>query len=136
MPNFAQLKRSDPAHILPGYDYDAITEEALLTRMSVKGGRLVLPDGMSYRVLVLPDRKMHLPAGAAETQQLVAAGRHSDRAKAKRASGLKNFPECDAQVAKLASQLWADCDGKSLKRHAFGKGRVVSGQTAREVLLG
>ena len=30
VPNFAQLKKSDPAHILPGYDYDVITEEALL----------------------------------------------------------------------------------------------------------
>ncbi len=27
VPNFAQLKRSDPARVLPGYDYDVITEE-------------------------------------------------------------------------------------------------------------
>ena len=56
MPNFAQLKRSDPAHVLPGYDYDVVTEEVVLTRMAVRDGRIVLPDGMSYRVLVLPDR--------------------------------------------------------------------------------
>ena len=55
VPNFAQLKQSDPAHILPGYDYDVITEEALLTRAGVKNGRIVLPDGMSYRVLVLAE---------------------------------------------------------------------------------
>ena len=53
VPNFAQLKKSDPAHVLPGYDYDVITEEALLTRASVRDGKIVLPDGMSYRVLVL-----------------------------------------------------------------------------------
>jgi hypothetical protein len=37
-----------------GYDYDQLTAEALMTRMSVKNGKLVLPDGMSYRILVLP----------------------------------------------------------------------------------
>ena len=56
VPNFAQLKRVRPRPVLPGYDYDVITEEALLTRMAVRDGRIVLPDGMSYRVLVLPDR--------------------------------------------------------------------------------
>ena len=29
VPNFAQLKRSDPAHVLPGYDYDVVTEEGV-----------------------------------------------------------------------------------------------------------
>ena len=34
--------------------------------MSVKDGRLVLPDGMSYRVLVLPERDTMTPAFAAK----------------------------------------------------------------------
>ena len=38
----------------PGYNFDGCTPEVVLTRMTVKDGRLVLPDGMSYRVLVLP----------------------------------------------------------------------------------
>jgi len=42
-----------------GYDFDAINADVLLNRLSVRNGRLVLPDGMSYRVLVLPaDGKM------------------------------------------------------------------------------
>ena len=46
-----------------GYDYDYVNADALLTRMSVSAdGRLVLPDGMSYRVLVLPQiDRMTLP---------------------------------------------------------------------------
>ena len=38
-----------------GYNYDYLNTEVLLNRVSVKDGRLVLPDGMSYRVLVLPE---------------------------------------------------------------------------------
>ncbi len=37
-----------------GYNFDTCPPEVVLTRMSVKDGRLVLPDGMSYRLLVLP----------------------------------------------------------------------------------
>ncbi len=37
----------------PGYGYDVITTEALLQRASVKDGAIVLPDGMSYRVLAV-----------------------------------------------------------------------------------
>ena len=37
------------------YDHDNCNSEVLLTRTSVQDGRIVLADGMSYRVLVLPD---------------------------------------------------------------------------------
>ena len=40
----------------------------------VKDGRLVLPDGMSYRVLVLPRRRDHDAAAAGQGQELVDAG--------------------------------------------------------------
>ncbi len=74
VPNFAQHKRTDPAHVLPGYDYDVITEEALLTRAIVQDGRIVLPDGMSYRVLVLRNHQaISLPV-LRKVKELVEAG--------------------------------------------------------------
>src|SRR5699024_2961541 len=36
VPNFSQLKSSDPADVLPGYDYDVLTEEVMLDRADVK----------------------------------------------------------------------------------------------------
>ena len=53
-PNFVPPKNIDPARGF-GYDYDVCNTEILLTRLSVQNGRIVLPDGMSYRVLVLPE---------------------------------------------------------------------------------
>lgn len=38
-----------------GYSFDYINSEILMTKANVRNGRLVLPDGMSYRLLVLPD---------------------------------------------------------------------------------
>ncbi|WP_448664038.1 glycosyl hydrolase [Sphingomonas sp. CJ20] len=43
----------DP-QIPPGYQYDLVNAEVLLTRARVKDGRIVLPDGAEYRLLVLP----------------------------------------------------------------------------------
>ena len=45
-------------HKLPdfpqGYDFDAFTTDALLHRMTVRNGRIMLPDGVSYRMMILP----------------------------------------------------------------------------------
>jgi hypothetical protein len=125
VPNFAQLKKSDPAKILPGYDYDVITEEALLTRASVRAGKIVLPDGMSYRILVLPDRNsISLPA-LKKLKELVAAGATVIGPKAAHGETLENYPASDSEVAKLADEIWG---GK------IRSGRVIAGKTAREVL--
>ena len=39
-----------------GYDYDAINSDVIENRMEFKDGRLVLPHGVSYSVIVLPER--------------------------------------------------------------------------------
>ena len=53
----------------PAYNFDGCTPEVLLTRMKVKDGRLVLPSGMSYRVLVLPEVETMTPQAAAQGQR-------------------------------------------------------------------
>ena len=122
VPNFAQLRRSDPAKLGRGYDYDVITEEALLTRTTVERGRILLPGGMSYRVLVLPDRTIISLPVLRKLKELVATGATIIGPKPDEASGLKDFPESDPEVRKIAGELW---DG----------GKIVTNQTAREFLL-
>src|SRR3989304_2013803 len=133
VPNFTQLKSSDPAHVLPGYDYDVVTEDTILNSMTVSDGRITLPSGMSYRVLVLPDRtSISLPV-LRKLKELIAAGGTVIGPKPTEATGLANQPQADKEVVKLADELWADCEGKTVKQHSFGKGRLICGQTAREV---
>jgi hypothetical protein len=40
VPNIARLKEDDPGKALPGYDYDIINEDVLLSRLTVKEGRI------------------------------------------------------------------------------------------------
>lgn len=37
-----------------GFDYDAFTTDGLMNRMTAKDGRIQLPDGVSYRMMILP----------------------------------------------------------------------------------
>jgi hypothetical protein len=135
VPNFAQLKKSDPARVLPGYDYDVITEEALLTRASVRDGKIVLPDGMSYRVLVLANHDgISLPV-LKKLKGLVNAGATVIGPKPVKGGTLQDYPACDTEIKRLADEIWGDCDGAKVKERNFGKGRVFSGETARELLL-
>lgn len=136
VPNFAQLKHSDPARVLPGYDYDVATEEVILTRTSVRDGRIELPDGMSYRILVLPDRPaVSLPV-LRKVKELVAAGATVIGSKPTQATGLQDFPACDVEVMQLADELWGEDASQAAGERRVGQGRVVWGKTARDVLTG
>ncbi|MGD0384296.1 MAG: glycosyl hydrolase, partial [Thermoguttaceae bacterium] len=127
VPNFVRLKSSDPAGVLPGYDYDVINEEVLLNRMQVRGGRLVLPDGMSYRVMVLPGHQIISLEALRKLSQLVQDGAVIIGPKPVLDAGLKDYPSCDAELAELADKLWGPCDGRTVTQNNFGKGRVFWG---------
>jgi hypothetical protein len=66
------LKPPRPA----GFDYDALNAEVLLARSAAKDGRLTLPDGISYRYLVLPHvpDAMLSPATLEKINRLASAG--------------------------------------------------------------
>jgi len=133
-PNQVEVKHVDPS-LGPGYDYDVCNAEVLLTRMEARDGRIVLPDGMSYRLLVLPGRRTMPVEVLRKIKSLVESGATVVGPKPLRDPGLKNYPQCDADVKKLADELWGDCDGKAVQEHRHGKGRIFWGRPLREILI-
>ena len=131
--NFVPPKHVDPS-LGYGYDYDVAGAEVILTRMKVDGGRIVLPDGLSYELLVLPDRE-DVDLGVLEKlEQLVMAGATVVGRKPTRSNGLAEHRNRDRQVQRLADRLWGPCDGKRVTEHAYGKGKIVWGRSLREIL--
>jgi hypothetical protein len=97
-PNIVEPKHIDTS-LGKGYDYDACNTEVFLTRLSVKEGRIVLPDGMSYKILVLPDTKK-MPVDVAEKiRDLVKAGATIAGPKPERTPGLKNYPASEEYLS-------------------------------------
>ena len=117
-----------------GFDYDACNAEVLLTRMSVRDGRIVLPSGMSYRVLVLPDTdRMTVPV-LRKVQELVRAGATVYGPRPVKSPSLDGYPACDREVADIAGEVWGGCNGTTVTSHGYGAGRVVWGRSLAEVL--
>jgi alpha-L-rhamnosidase len=74
IPNIFGRKGQDPAGALPDFDYDVLSEELLLTGITTEDGRLTLPSGMRYRVLVLPDHRVLSLGVLKKIDSLVRAG--------------------------------------------------------------
>ncbi len=118
-----------------GFDYDAINAEVLLKRAAAKDGRLVLPDGMSYRYLVLPHRANWTvsPEVLRKIEELAKGGVTIVGPRPAQAPGLTDYPECDKQVKKLADSLWGPDATQSGNRQC-GAGRVIWGKYLDEIV--
>ena len=107
--------KTRPALPADGYDHDNCNLDALLTRVSVKDGRLVLPDGMSYSILVLPDDSPLAPEALDKIVELVEKGA---TVVGPRPRGMAGFPVTGKRKLKFdaaVSRLW-------------GSGKIPTGQ--------
>lgn len=90
-----------------GYDYDGCDTGAVM-QMTVRDGRIVLPSGMSYRILALPNAKTMTPAVLRKIGELARAGATIVGPKPEQSPSLAGYPECDHEVKMLADQIWAE----------------------------
>jgi hypothetical protein len=131
-PNVVEVKHADSL-LGRGYDYDVCNTEVLLTRLKVTNGRLTLPDGMSYRLLVLPESETMPVEVIRRIRELVEQGATIVGPKPLRDPGLRNYPVSDREVQETAAILWGTADSIIVDRKV-GRGRVVTGKSLRELL--
>jgi hypothetical protein len=116
-----------------GYDYDGCDAPTLMT-MTVSNGRIMLPSGMSYRLLVLPDTKFMRPEIARKIHDLVAAGATIYGPKPALSPSLEGYPACDALLKQYADGLWGVESRGSAGVRILGKGRVYWGEPLDRVM--
>ncbi|MCL4401602.1 MAG: glycosyl hydrolase [Acidobacteria bacterium] len=158
VPNFVPGKRYMRPALPEGCDCDSINAEALLARLEVRHGALVLPGGLSYRYLVLPEHSWNLPPPAIfnstedafpgpgnglpvamsprvmrRIAALVEAGATVTGPRPARAPGLTNYPASDGELRALAAALWGE--ESSAGERSYGKGRVIWGRRLEEILV-
>lgn len=117
-----------------GYAWDMCNSEVLLTRASIKEGRIVLPDGMSYTLLSLSDQEsISLPV-LKKIEEMVSEGMILVGNPPKRAYGLTGYPGSDKELQGIVQRLWGGAVQNRAVVNTWGKGKVYSGKTIGEVL--
>jgi hypothetical protein len=117
-----------------GYSFDYINYDVIMNRMQVSEGRFLLPDGMYYKVMVLPESQTMRPELIEKIEQLVAAGGVILGGPPLRSPSLEGYPECDERVQKLAGELWQGLDGETEKWKRHGRGMVFRNASLEEVM--
>lgn len=117
-----------------GYSFDYINAEVIKNRLTVKDGNLVLPDGMKYRILVLPKLKTIRPELLRKIKELVNEGATVLGPRPSRSPSLQNFEKADLEIQQLTTELWGKIDGTTRKVNHYGKGIVIDGMSLENAL--
>jgi hypothetical protein len=149
-----KIYRQETPRLGRQYQYDYTNSDVILTRMSARDGHIVMPDGMIYNVLVMPEAQSvsldvfgFKAAGTEQPQngvsvevmkklrELVKDGATIVGDKPTKSVGLRNYEANDKTVERIADDMWG-VEGTSSGGvdRRFGKGRVVSGKSLSEVL--
>lgn len=134
VPNFVFLK-NEYKELNFGYDWDKCSKDVILDRVSVSDNKIVLPDGMSYRLLVMaPEKAVDLNV-LKKIEMLVKNGLTVIAPRPKATTGLSSYPEGDRELAEIVDRLWGDIDGEAITENRYGTGRIIWGENVNDVLL-
>jgi len=133
VPNFVRLKRDDPANVLPGYDYDVTSTEALLQRISIANGELQTPEGIRYKALALPRSRIFPLTVLKLAEEYLRNGGTLIGERPLRSQGIVPAEETQ-QFDEIADSLWAACEKSADKHIAVGKGQLFCKMGARDAL--
>lgn len=117
-----------------GYSFDYINGDVIRQRLTVQNGKLTLPNGISYSILVLPKLEAIRPELLAKIKELVQQGAVVLGPKPTRSPSLANYLKADKEVQSMANELWGNINGTTVKVNHYGKGLVMSGLDMQQAL--
>ncbi|MBX7255961.1 MAG: hypothetical protein K1Y02_06335 [Candidatus Hydrogenedentes bacterium] len=131
---FAPSQEFTKPLIPQGYDFDAVNADILMHRMSVQNGRLSIPDGPTYRAMVIAEGAQLSPALLQRIKELIQAGAVVIGSRPDNCPGLSDYPVCDQEVDELVHDIWGESNGTSDPKLNLGAGTVMCGRSVNEVL--
>jgi len=133
VPNIFPFKHSDPAGALPGFDYD-VCDETVFLQLKVEDGKVVVPGGVEYRILVLPDHRVLSLAVLEKLEELVQGGATVLGHRPEKQISLVGGKEANKSFGELSAKIWGEAKSETGEQ-SYGRGKVVWGQTARAYFL-
>lgn len=119
------------ADVPAGHTYDLVNADVLLNRVKISDGRIVLPEGASYRVLVLPeDLRGMTPELLKRLDDLVQQGMILVGPKPTFNLTLRGGSGADTAFYRMADEMWGSAAGDKSR----GKGRIYANTPLADVL--
>lgn len=133
IPNVFSNKQADPAGALPGFDYD-VTDETILTRLKVKNGKIIVPGGIEYRVLVLPNHRILSLDALKKVESILSQGAEVIGHKPEKLISLVGDEKAQREFQRVADKIWGD-DTQDKGSRKYKKGTISWGVSARDYLI-
>lgn len=133
VPNFSIGYKYEKEGLGAGFDYDDLNTDILLKTTEVVDGKIKLPCGMTYSVLVLKDNgRMNIEV-LRKIEELISKGATIIGNKPTKVFGYNNYVQREIELKQLADKIWGANPAKKQIR-SYGKGQIVSGYTERKML--
>ncbi len=116
-----------------GHHYDYCNPDILLNRLSARDGMIVTPEGLSYRLLWLPDCPRMLPETLERMVSLVNDGAVLVGQRPRSLATLTGGDGAQDRFRKAVEALWGP-DAAASGVRSVGKGRVMSGMPLGDAL--
>lgn len=107
-----------------GYKYDYCNPDVLLNRLDVKNGYVVTPEGLSYRLIWIPENKRMRPETVEKLHQLIRKGAKVVAAAPKSMATLAGGEQAQKRFDEAVASIWADVPTCGSK--AIGKGMIYT----------
>ncbi|WP_215223934.1 glycosyl hydrolase [Echinicola shivajiensis] len=133
VPNIFPYKYTDPAGAMFGFDYD-VTDESALMQLKVKGKQVIVPSGLSYKLLVLPDHEVLSLRALEKVNLLLESGATVLGSKPEKMVSLVKGNEGEARFVELVDKIWGKAEASKGER-GVGKGTIAWGWSSKDYLL-
>ena len=115
-----------------GYKYDYCNPDVLLNRLSVSDGKIVTPEGISYRILWIQEAPRMSPQTLEKLYTLINEGATVVADAPKGIVTLTGGKNAQVRFADAVKNIWGDNPQTDMRK--IGKGTVLSGVTIGEAL--
>jgi hypothetical protein len=127
-------KNNDLYDVPFGYNSQLCNMDILLNHCKVTNGLIRLENGLTYKIILLPDNNQMEYSTLLRIATLIQDGATVVGPKP---SGVMSFMDRDQNniaLKKLADEVWGETDGKTVTENTYGKGKVIWGKPLKNVL--
>ena len=115
-----------------GFKYDYCNTDILLNRLSVKDGNIYTPEGISYRVLWMPDNKRMIPQTLEKLYELICEGATVIGDAPQGLASLSDPIASQQRFNEIVKKIWGETKKNGI--YKIGKGAIVCGMELGKVL--